>query len=119
MEPVHSITRYRPDPAGLGEFEAAAAAALACLARQPGFEGGALTRNLDEPDLYALTTHWAGVGAYRRAMSQPEVKITVHPLLYRCLDEPSAYAPVLSVQAGGSVLQHDTDLPRGGMPEGE
>ena len=31
-------------------------------------------RNLDDPTLWVLTTHWADVGSYRRALSSYEVQ---------------------------------------------
>ncbi len=41
-----------------------------------------------------LTTEWEGPGAYRRALSSYDVKLTAVPTLSRALDEPSAYEPV-------------------------
>ena len=38
-----------------------------------------------------LTTEWESVGAYRRALSAYDVKLTAVPVLSRALDEPSAY----------------------------
>ena len=41
-----------------------------------------------------LTTEWEGPGAYRRALSAYDVKLTAVPTLSRALDEPSAYERV-------------------------
>ncbi len=41
-----------------------------------------------------LTTTWANVGSYRRALSAYDVKMTAVPLLSRAVDEPSAYETV-------------------------
>ena len=69
-------------------------AAHGLLAQRPGYVGGTIGRNLDEPELWVLTTHWENVGAYRRALSSYDVKLYAVPLLSRALDEPSAYEPV-------------------------
>ena len=37
---------------------------------------------------------WEDVGAYRRALSSYDVKVTAVPLLSRAVDEPSAYEVV-------------------------
>ena len=70
------------------------------LAAQRGYVDGTLGRNLDEPDLWVLTTRWESVGAYRRALSTYDVKLSAVPTLSRALDEPSAY----EVVEPGSVL---------------
>lgn len=64
---------------------------LALLAAQPGYLDGAIGRNLDEPDLWVLTTRWVNVGAYRRALSSYELKMYGVPVLSRAIDEPGAY----------------------------
>lgn len=79
-------------PVDEGEaFRADLAAAHALLADRPGYAGGEVGRNLDEPELWVLTTRWENVGAYRRALSSYDVKLGAVPLLSRALDEPSAY----------------------------
>lgn len=64
------------------------------LAAQAGYVDGVLGRNVDEPDLWILTTRWESVGAYRRALSSYDVKLHGVPVLSRALDEPSAYEVV-------------------------
>jgi quinol monooxygenase YgiN len=61
------------------------------LAERPGYVGSRIGRNTDEPELWVLTTEWESVGAYRRALSAYDVKLTAVPVLSRALDEPSAY----------------------------
>jgi quinol monooxygenase YgiN len=68
--------------------------AHALLSTKPGYVDGAIGRNLDEPDLWVLTTRWESVGAYRRALSSYDVKLAAVPTLSRALDEPSAYEVV-------------------------
>ena len=87
------VNRFRA-----GEDPAALRADLervhALLAAQRGYVDGRLGRNLDDPDLWVLTTRWEHVGAYRRALSSDDVKLHGVPVLSRALDEPSAYEVV-------------------------
>jgi hypothetical protein len=98
------VTRYRvpsTDADAVAAFRRDAKAALDVLATRPGFVSGRIGRNADDPDLWVLSTEWVNVGSYRRALSPFEVKMTAVPLLSRCLDEPTAYEIVESVD------QHD------------
>lgn len=90
------ITRFRaPDgTAEADELRAGLEQAHAVLAERPGYVGGDLGRNVDDPDLWVLATRWEHVGAYRRALSSYDVKLHAVPLLARALDEPSAYETV-------------------------
>ena len=72
-------------------FRTELAAAHAVLAERPGYVGGQVGRNLDDPTLWLLSTRWEHVGAYRRALSAYDVKLHAVPTLGRALDEPSAY----------------------------
>ncbi|MCL8024650.1 antibiotic biosynthesis monooxygenase family protein [Nocardioides bruguierae] len=94
------ITRFRVPAAEAEGFRADVLLALELLGQRPGFEDGHVGRNVDDPDLWVLQTRWESVGTYRRALSSTEIKMRVHPLLYRALDEPSAY----------EVLEPGTDL---------
>jgi len=88
------VSRFRV-PVEDGEaFRAELAAAHEVLAERPGYVEGRIGRNLDEPTLWVLTTQWANVGAYRRALSSYDVKLRAVPLLSRAVDEPSAYEVV-------------------------
>jgi quinol monooxygenase YgiN len=85
------VSRFRvPLEDGEG-FRAGLAEAADALAGRPGHVSATIGRNLDDPTLWVLTTHWADVGSYRRALSSYEVKLRAVPLLSRALDEPSAY----------------------------
>ncbi len=64
------------------------------LAERPGYVDGWVGRNLDEPDLWTLTTRWENVGAYRRALSSYDLKLHGVPVLSRAIDEPGAYEVV-------------------------
>jgi len=102
------VTRFRV-PLEEGEtFRSDLAAAHALLAERPGYGGGEVGRNLDDPTLWVLTTRWADVGSYRRALSSYEVKMGAVPLLSRAVDEPSAYeavtpGTVLNVESTRSI----------------
>ena len=88
------VNRFRVDETEADAFRRDAHAALAALGERPGYAGGHVGRNVDEPDLWLLTTTWANVGSYRRALSSYDVKLTAVPLLSRAVDEPSAYETV-------------------------
>ncbi|MEQ6903049.1 antibiotic biosynthesis monooxygenase [Nocardioides sp. YIM 152588] len=86
------VNRFRAAGAPAGErlredLEAAHGLLAACR----GYVGGHVGRNLDEPDLWVLSTLWESVGAYRRALSSYDVKAGAVPILSHALDEPSAY----------------------------
>lgn len=96
------ITRLRApdtDPEG-AEVRAGLHRSLEILGSKPGFVGGEVGRNVDDPTLWVLSTRWANVGSYRRALGSYESKMYVQPLMVHALDEPSAY----------EVDEGDTDL---------
>lgn len=84
-----AVIRFRvPDPLGfvadaqeVVRFWRAAAGCLDCR----------LVRNVDDPDLWLLLSHWEDVGSYRRSFSGTEAKVLLTPVLGRAIDEPSAY----------------------------
>lgn len=96
------VNRFRA-PSGDTDGAATLAAlvgAHALLAAESGYVDGALGRNLDEPDLWVLSTRWESVGAYRRALSSYRIKAEAVPILSAAIDEPSAY----EIVEPGSVL---------------
>jgi hypothetical protein len=96
------VNRFRVEQDGQAEmeFRVAVHAALDALGERPGFVDGLVGRNLDDPGLWLLTTTWADVGSYRRALSAYDVKVAAVPLLSQAIDEPSAYE---SVEPGGTT----------------
>lgn len=88
------VNRFRVAEADATAFRADLDAARAVLAERPGYVSGVIGRNLDDSALWVLTTIWEHVGAYRRALSAYDVKLSVVPLLSRALEEPSAYEVV-------------------------
>jgi len=85
------VNRFRVTPDDASEFRIALEAAHATLAAQRGYADGHLGQNVDDPELWVLTTRWENVGAYRRALSTYDVKLTAVPVLSRSVEEPSAY----------------------------
>lgn len=85
------LTRYRVTVADARAFRDQAVAAVSVLAAQPGYLRGRVGRATDDPSLWVLVTEWDGVGAYRRALSAYDVRVTAVPLLSRALDETSAF----------------------------
>ncbi len=84
-------------PADRGDsFAGRAEAALATLATRAGYRRGQVARALDDPTRWVFLTEWDGVGAYRRAVSDYQVKVTAATLLAESIDEPSAYEVLLA-----------------------
>ena len=103
------VTRLRvqpSEPADAGtageELRRGLLHALGILAAKPGYVGGEVGRNIDDPTLWVLTTRWENVGSYRRALGSYEGKMHIQPLMVHALDEPSAY----------EVVEEGTDLNR-------
>jgi quinol monooxygenase YgiN len=103
--PVLVVNRFRVPAEGAEAFRADLEAAHGLLAAREGYLDGVVGRNVDEPDLWVLTTRWVHVGAYRRALSSYDVKLGAVPLLSRALDEPSAYEVV---EPGGGLNEAGT-----------
>lgn len=78
-------------------FEPAAQAVVERFRGSVGNLSAELVRNLDDPALWAVLSHWRDVGSYRRAFNGYEAKLVLLPLLGRALDEPSAYADPVEV----------------------
>lgn len=90
------LSRFQVPAAEESSFLDRAHAAAAVLRQRDGLLSLDFGRNLDEPELWTLTTRWLDVGSYRRALSGIESKSVVVPLLSLAVDEPSAYeAPEL------------------------
>jgi quinol monooxygenase YgiN len=88
------VTRFRVPDGEAEAFRADLEAARAALAERPGYAGGEIGRNVDDPELWVLSTRWADVGSYRRALSAYDVKLRAVATLGRAVDEPSAYEVV-------------------------
>ena len=85
------VNRFRV-PVGDGEaFREDLTTARAALAACRGYVGGEIGRNVDDPELWVLSTRWENVGSYRRALSSYDVKLNAVAVLSRAIEEPSAY----------------------------
>ncbi len=106
-----AISRFRYDEgaAALATAAAELGRCLTGLGACPGFLDGQVGRALDEPSLWVLETRWESVGAYRRALSSYEIKMSAVPLLSRALDEPSAF----EIIAGEGATKPNEPRPRG------
>lgn len=106
-----ALSRFRYDDSAAAAAEADLRRCLDGLGRCVGYLDGAVGRALDDPSLWVLQTRWANVGAYRRALSTYDIKLSVVPLLSNAVDEPSAYeiiagegaTPPNSMQLRGTV----------------
>lgn len=118
------MTRYVVPAEEAEEFLGLAGAALAALTARPGCTGGRVGRAADDATLWTLTTTWASVGDYRRALSAYDVKVHAVPLMYRALDEATAYEDLLTWTPGDGTARHepsradDADRAHPGRPSG-
>lgn len=85
------LSRFRVPTQAAAGFIEQAEAAIAVLRRREGLLSLDFGRNIDEAELWTITTRWVDVGSYRRALSGIESKSVVVPLLSLAVDEPSAY----------------------------
>ena len=96
------ITRHRVAQNDLPEWLAVAKKSLAPLASQVGCISAEIGLATDEPDLVAIVTRWQGVGAYRRALSNFDVKMQSIPFLSTAIDESTAFELIHRNSAGVS-----------------
>lgn len=98
-----AVTRHRVPVADGDRFLDTARDALAALSARPGFVRGSIGRAVDEPALWLVSTQWADIGSYRRALSDHDVKVRAVPLLSTAVDEPTAYEVLVSDGAGSQA----------------
>src|ERR1700712_1222509 len=91
------VTRFivpdevRPGGESLADFRARAARLQTALATRPGFLRSQFARALDDPTRWVLVSEWVGVGAWRRALGNYDVRMEVVPLMAMAEDEPGVY----------------------------
>lgn len=96
-----TLLRFRtPDPV---QMLADLRQAIALLATFDGFIDARLARAVDEAELISVSLGWTNVGAYRRALSAFDVKVSVVPLLSMAVDEPTAFEVLQVTDAEGTV----------------
>lgn len=85
------LTRARVPADAADSFRTAADDLLVLLSGLPGFVRGHLGRAADDPELWVVASEWEGVGAYRRALSSYDVKMTAPAVMAYAVNEPSAF----------------------------
>lgn len=102
------VTRYVVPAGEAAEFGRLAADALDALVARPGCTGARVGRAADDPTLWTLTTTWARVGDYRRALSAADVKMRAVPLMYRAVDEATAYEDLVTWSPQTGTQNHQS-----------
>jgi quinol monooxygenase YgiN len=97
------LTRLRVPQGEAEAFGAAADDLLRLLAAAPGYLRGHVGRAADDPDLWVLATEWEGVGAYRRALSSYDVKMTAPAVMTFAVHEPSAFEVLVTEEPAEPV----------------
>ena len=100
------VTRYVVPESEGDQFMSQARPALEAVIGCRGCVDARLGRAIDDPTVWVFQTIWESIGSYRRALSSPEVKTRLAPLMHRAVDEPSVYEPLLTTTADGVVQQH-------------
>lgn len=117
------VSRFRVEQPHSAGFLDRARRALDAFAARPGFRRGRIGRAADDATLWALTTEWDSVGAFRRSLSDFGVKVHAATLLAESLHEPGAFEVLVAVEpeAGGhrvtvtgSARAPDADVTRVG-----
>lgn len=96
------------DVSSSAEFAERARAALRAFAACPGFVRGRLGRAADDPAWWTIATEWESVGAFRRSLSNFDVKVYAAPLLAESVEEPSAYEILTTAER---AVDADSDDP--------
>ena len=99
------LNRFRVRADHAASFRKDLQTAREALAACAGYVGGELGRNVDDPELWVLSTRWENVGSYRRALSSYDVKLRAVATLSRAVEEPSAYEqvePETTLNVGGA-----------------
>ena len=79
------------------DFAELAGAALAALRARPGFRSGEVGHAVDDPQTWVVVTRWDDVGPWRRALSAPDVRVALAPVLAGAVDEGGAFEVVADV----------------------
>jgi hypothetical protein len=104
------ITRYEVPDDEVDQFRELAGPAVQALSERVGCQQVRFGRNVDQPRLWVLASSWRTVGDYRRALSHSDVKVHAVPLMYRCIDEPSAFEDLIGWDPEHGRTEHASDL---------
>jgi quinol monooxygenase YgiN len=99
------VTRYVVAEAEAAAFVEQARLALDALRAQPGCRAAVVGRAADDPTVWTLTTRWDSVGSYRRALGSYDVKLSAVPLMYRAVDEATAFEELLAWDPDAGVVE--------------
>lgn len=94
------ITKHRVQSDQMSDWLKSAKSAILPLAACAGCLGTEIGLATDEADLAVVVTKWESVGAYRRALSNFDVKMQSIPFLSTAVDESSAFEVVYRNIAG-------------------
>jgi quinol monooxygenase YgiN len=97
------VTRFIVPETEAESFGDRATRAVAALSGRPGFRSARVGQAPDDPSRWVLVSEWDGVGAWRRALSNFDVRVEAVPLLALAEDEPGAFE-----------LVHAVDVPQPG-----
>lgn len=100
------VSRFQVPEGSEVDFARDARAAIQALGACAGFVDAALGQSTDDPHLRTIVTRWEGIGAYRRSLSNYEVKLTAIPLLSTAVDEESAFEVVHARTPAGWTDSH-------------
>lgn len=93
------VTRFIVPETEGPSFAARAERAVAALSTRPGFRSARVGQAPDDPRRWVLVSEWEGVGAWRRALGNFDVRVEAVPLLALAEDEPGAFEVVHSLAA--------------------
>lgn len=88
---LHTVHRFRVPATEVDPWRSAMTELFTHWRSAPGWLAGDLLRNLDDPDLWLLTSQWVDVGSYRRHGLGGLAKMLWLPVMRWVVDEPSAY----------------------------
>lgn len=113
-----AINSFGVDPGDTSQFLATAQRVVGAFAARPGYRNGWVGRAADDPSTWVLSTEWADVGSYRRALGSAAVRMAATQLLSAARNEPTAFE-VLYADDGHRVRAAPSgrDDERAGTPD--
>lgn len=103
------VSLWTFDQEDLESWLAHAKTAIKTLQEKTGFIEALVGRSPDQANRLIVTTKWADVGSYRRALSSTEAKMNVWPFLADMKDEPSAFE-LLQAADGANFSHYESSL---------
>ena len=97
------VTRFIVPESEASSFAGRAERAIAALSARPGFRSARVGQAPDDPTRWVLVSEWEGVGAWRRALSNFDVRVEAVPLLAMAEDEPGAYELVHTLDVSAAT----------------